>query len=366
MKTAYIGFSNINGISHIGATNAGIAQSDYTYSLIKSVVVCDYYSLAHTASTQTAKGSSCKTLTLRTTLIKNIYDSFKALFHLRLTGNYNNLIFYHSFIFAPLLFLIKISGGKYCLQVNEIFSLSGSHTGSAHALLEKLILKHASAYILATESLVNHVTYKLSDISKVKTFISGPITIPKKRTQKSNSEKIKIVYTGIVDTIKAGAMISIKLASLLNDNRYEVHIYGFGNEKDVSLLKRRIAKNNKSSQTKVTFLGSLPPNELLVALEKYDYGLATQTIDASFASTSFPSKILTYLSGGVKPLCASNPPLLSWKYNHLVFIYHNEDLSDLEGYLKTIKSKESINLSEELQKIQQSTINDLSKWLKHD
>jgi len=333
VKTAYIGFSKLDGISHIGATNAGVAQSDYTSRLLNVACNTDYYHCQSNAKVF----SSCSNpyvFILRKNKLLAIYDTLIFFFSKIFSSNYSNIVIYHSLLFLPLVLLLKVFGIKFIIQVNEIFSNSGTHSDKLHKFSEHLILKCASNFIISTEMLKPYINSIRKKKANFIAIISGPIYLLSNDVQSHKSKSISLVYSGVIDKVKnGGAFISVQLATILNSKKFNISIYGFGDDASLADLQKEILKNNAASHTKVSYKGCLDQNVLVRTLTSYDIGLVTQYINTPFSSTSFPSKILTYLSAGLLPVCATSPAVNTWKYNSFIHIYNQADLLDLRDWL---------------------------------
>jgi hypothetical protein len=365
MKIAYIGFSKTGIAPHTGATPAGIALSDFTYSIISEQLRADYINCQDLLPNSKSDPGNL-TFYLRTHPILNCIDAIKFLIYFKFLKNYNKTIVYHSLLFAPFLVILKLFGGNYILQVNEIFHLSGTHSSRIHKIVEQLIFRLASGYIISTELIINELplTKRPLDNKKIICVIPGPIAIPNVRKVDLKAERInlRLVYAGIIDKKKnGGAFIAIELAHLLDDSRFSIDVYGFGTVEDIALFKYE--SNNTRCKTKVTFLGNLAPTELKQRLGEYDIGLATQYIGTSFSSTSFPSKILTYLGSGLHVMAATSPALEAWRYKSLISLYSDTKLSDLVLSVKEFNRRDNCDIVGGISCLREQLINDISRNL---
>ena len=109
---------------------------------------------------------------------------------------------------------------------------------------------------------------------------------------------VHVVYAGTFDIRKGGAAAAAA-AEFLPGN-YHVHILGFGNEKDTAQIRRIIEQTASRSTAKVTFEGLLKGTDYIRFLQKCHIGLSTQDPLAAFNATSFPSKMLSYMSNGLQ------------------------------------------------------------------
>lgn len=201
---------------------------------------------------------------------------------------------YHSIAYSRILKIAKrIKGFKLILEVEEIYQDVGSAT-----LLERQseysIIKMSDAYIFSTELLKE----KLNTFGKPDLIIYGTYNVEKKLSDKFDDGKIHVVYAGTFDPRKGGSAAAAAAAFL--PNNYIVHICGFGNEKDTADLVKIVDENNKhTKQARLSYEGLLKGESYLRFLQSCHIGLSTQNPNASFNVTSFPSKILSYMSNGL-------------------------------------------------------------------
>lgn len=363
VKLAYLGFSNVNSNLHRSATSAGIAQSDYTHTLLNTIFETNYYVAVSTRDYKIPFDSKIPIL-IRNRLALRMYDCLNILCKINFK-KFNKIILYHSLLFLPLVFYFYILRIKFVLQVNEIYSLSGTHSSFFSRILEGFMFSTADSYIISSNSLVPILAkYKKSN-PKIISVISGPLIIREdvsfsKICNDSRPQSCRLVYAGIVDKVKnGGAFIAVKLANLLNSDNFTLDIYGFGENSCIDELKKIIVCNNSLSMTKVNYIGNLSQELLVNKLQNYDIGLATQYIGTSFSSTSFPSKILTYMCAGLNVICATSQPVNSWKYKDIINIYFDDDLTDLVNILMNMKIKSKAQVSERLKDIHREILKDL-------
>lgn len=243
------------------------------------------------------------------------------------------VIFYHSFIWVFLIPLLRLFNIKVILQVNEIFYNAGTHNSFFYKLVELTLFRLSHGFILSSKATLPFIK-KSGSTQPVVGEIPGPLIKPFNKSKSTNGNKIKLVYAGVIDyKDKRGAFITAELAQKLNNIEYEIDIFGFGSEKNISKLISEIKINNKTSKTKIFYNGSVSPKKLASKLDNYDIGLAIQGKDASFSESSFPSKILTYISAGLSVVATGTTAVNCWNHKNLIFVYKNNDLSDLLDYL---------------------------------
>lgn len=371
LKNAYIGFSNITGSRHSSASNGGVAQSDFTYTLLNEISGSDYY-ICHSDNPRSECAGNFFPFRLRVSIIFNILDVMRLMKLLLANGPYKNIVIYHSFIFFPLVIYLNLLGLKPILQVNEIFCRSGTHNSAVYKLVEYFMFALTKSYVVSTESIRRFLIGVCKNGINIVAIIPGPINIKKSMPLelcadtyvKPKDDVIRMVYAGVVDRNKSGgAFVAVDLARKLNARGFCIDIFGFGTEEDMDALRDEIKSNNTISSTKVRYCGNLQPEVLQSTITNYDVGLATQYIGTPFSASSFPSKILTYLSAGLNVVCATCEGVALWKEKEVLFIYQDQNLDDLVAYLKTKPIRSKFEIIERVRKIRDDIIFNLSAGL---
>ena len=199
--------------------------------------------------------------------------------------------FYHAIERIPVIRLAKkIKKFKLILEVEEIYA-NASKLMKKEIANEQEIFKLADAYMFSTELLNKQINTE----NKPYTIVYGTYDIQETISEKFNDGKVHCVYAGTFDRLKGGAVIAVSAAEFLDEN-YHVHIIGFGSEDDRKYLVEYIDKVRKKTKCTVTFDGLKVGKEYLNFIQKCHIGLSTQNPNELFNATSFPSKILSYLS----------------------------------------------------------------------
>jgi len=179
---------------------------------------------------------------------------------------------------------------KLILEVEEIYSdVSVIHPYFIH--LEKSLLNSADSYIYSTELLRNR-------INNIKPYLIlyGVYKIQEVEAQPDTDGKIHLLYAGIIDSHKRGAFNAIESTKYL-PAQYILHIIGFG---DTEKLCKRIAALNLTNKCKIIYDGLKSDSDYLSYCQKCHIGLSTQSMEGVYLQSSFPSKILSYLSMGLR------------------------------------------------------------------
>jgi hypothetical protein len=223
------------------------------------------------------------------------------------------VVVYHSMMaIYPIYFAQKIRKFKIILELNEIYQDVTSFS-SKFQKLEMQMIRNAESYILSTELLQSKIGNKDNFIINYGNY---RITT---EVNKYLDAKIHIVYAGIIDNEK-GAFNAVDCAQFLTEE-YIIHVIGFGNEKDIKELQSNIIKNNKSNRCKVVYDGLKTGEEYKEYVSKCHIGLSTQSPDAEYNSTSFPSKVLSYLSMGLRVVSVDIESITKSKIGKLLYYY---------------------------------------------
>jgi hypothetical protein len=366
MSLIYIGFTKINGLKHSCTTPAAIAQSDFTYKLLSEITDVEYYyCLDHVKNNR--KKNKKLPIQIRLGFFSNILDCFYLLVSIIKKKNVKRIILYHSLLFSFLAPLLRLAGKNVTLQLNEIYSNEYPYNTIKKKILEKILIWFSNDYILSTTELIRVISKKNLNIKKIP-IIPGPIYFEnlnkKKNFIKKKNTILKLVYSGVIDKSKiGGAFMAVELAKLLNDKQFEIFIYGFGEKKNVISLINKIKESNKKTKTKSYYKGNLDQALLVKTLKKYNVGLAIQQ-NLSYAKTSFPSKILTYLSSGLLPVFSDSRPIRKWvSSNNVGYIYKKNNMHELASYLKKIEYINHRQISAMPRQIYKNIEKNLSEFL---
>lgn len=238
---------------------------------------------------------------------------------------------YHSTYSLPFVrFLKKKKNARIILEVEEVYG-----DVSNDAKLKKREYKAFSAsdaFVFSTELLDE----KINRERKPSAVIYGSYRVEPGESKKADGEEVHCVYAGTFDVRKGGAAAAVDAAEFLPQN-YHIHVLGFGSEKDREELEVRIAAARKKNGAQVTFGGALAGKEYSDYLQSCDIGLSTQNPDGAFNDTSFPSKILSYLSNGLRVVTVKIPVVERTKIGPLMRYY---DVQDPKAIAEAIKKED--------------------------
>lgn len=236
------------------------------------------------------------------------------------------VLVYHSFWIIPSVFLAsKIKRLKVCLEVEEFYTDVGRWPPFLK-WLEIRFFKTFSVFIVPTLLIRDRVGSGDFYVA------SGSYKINFDKKYIKPNDKIRVLYAGIIDRQKRGAFNAIEAARYL-DSSYEIHVAGFG---DVDELLSCISDINSTSACKVYYDGLLTGEEFKDYCLGFHIGLSTQRVSGDYSSSSFPSKIFTYLSFGMQVVSPRINCVAGSAVADLINYYDNDDPASIAVCIKGI------------------------------
>lgn len=266
------------------------------------------------------------------------------------------IIVYHSIMATfPIYIAQKIKQFKIILEFNEIYQDVTDFSINLKRL-EKRIVKKADSYILSTELLK-------SKINTNKSFMVnyGNYQITEK-TYNPFDNKIHIVYAGILDKLKGGAFNAVESAKYLS-GKYVIRIIGFGNSQDIADLQDRIEQENSNNVCKIFFDGLKYGEEYTEYISKCNIGLSTQSPEAEYNNTSFPSKVLSYLSMGLRVVTIDIEAIRISQIGHILYYYNENNGKSIADAILNIEMNSQYDSKKVLIELDRSFIEDMQNLL---
>ena len=246
---------------------------------------------------------------------------------------------YHGVQKSPIILLAQmLKRFHFILEVEEIYSNLDLTSGEKWRYrLERAVIKRADSYIFASKQLAD----KCNDENKPFVVDSGSYYVPKLLTAKIDDGKIHLVYAGLIEYDKV-AFKSAKIATYLDD-RYVIHIIGYGNEKDISLLETLINKINSESQCFVQYEGLKRGDDYVTFLQSCHIGICPLSNSKDFQMACFPSKITSYLSNGLLVVTTDNEVLKTSSYNKYLYFVENDSPYAFAELIKSINIQDNLD-----------------------
>lgn len=246
---------------------------------------------------------------------------------------------YHSLFYMKLVKFLKIFKNiKLIYEIEEIYSDVVKNVRKKKK--ELLIFTYADAYLFPSYLFLD----LLSINRKPYVVIHGSYEIPQiKERIKFNDDKVHIVYAGTFNSVKGGVFNAIDCAKYLNE-KFVIHILGRGTNEENEIVISKINQLNSTCYCKIVYEGQLLGEEFFKFLSKCSIGLSTQKSDGDFNNSSFPSKILTYLSCGLRVISNDIEAVRTSDIGEKVFYYNdlqNSSMSIANQIIKVSKENEA-------------------------
>ena len=272
------------------------------------------------------------------------------LYIIKNTKQEETIIVYHGINkIIPLLFLKKIKKLHYILEVEEIFS-SLSTFRVWKTKLEMKMIRSADKYIFASKYLNKQVNLQ----NKPYCIINGNYKVEKVISEGFNDHKVHIVYAGIINS-KKGAFTSVELAKFL-PNSYHIHILGFGDVDEINKLIEHIKKNNNHNYACISYDGLICGKKYTEFLQKCDIGLCPQIADEKYNSFSFPSKISSYLSNGLRVVVSRSSAIEDSPLSSLLFFSDDDTPQQISKTILGIDLQSNYNSREVISQLDKQVV----------
>lgn len=272
---------------------------------------------------------------------------------LKNTKRDSTVIVYHSLGYMSLVKMLKkIKGFKLIIEAEEIY---GDVIGNPKIVKKEYnFFKIADSFIFPTELLSESVNTE----KKPEVIIYGTYHIAKEMPKLFTDGKIHCVYAGTLDPRKGGAAAAAAAALFLNGD-YHIHILGFGNEKEKKEMLGIIDDISKKTEAKVTYDGLLSGDEFTSFIQSCDIGFSTQDPSAVFNSTSFPSKILTYMVNGLRVVSIRIPAIEKSAVGKFMYYYDEQTPENIANAVKSIDLADGYDSRKELERIDREFVENI-------
>lgn len=254
------------------------------------------------------------------------------------------IIVYHSLGYDKMfIWLQKVKKLRIVGEIEEIYQ-DVAEQPHRHRRNEFRFIELCAKYIFPTQFLDKNINV----YDKPSVVVHGIYSRANITEKKFSDGKVHVVYGGTLDPNKGGAYAAVEAATHLSGN-YHIHICGFGDSVAIQTL---IKDSQSEAKATITFEGELIGDAYIHFIQKCHIGLSTQNPNAKFNDTSFPSKVLVYLSNGLKVVSARIPVVVNSALVDDIFFY-DEQISE--------KIAEAIILATESPDIKRDVLADLDE-----
>lgn len=264
------------------------------------------------------------------------------------------IIIYHSLRLLKLLKFLNKKDKNYILEMEEIYA--DVINNNKIKPVEIKLARMASGYIFPT----NLLDKEINTEKKPSVVIYGTYKVEKVINKKIFNEKekrIHCVYAGTFDPRKGGCAAAAAAAYL--PSNYHIHILGFGSNKEVEKIKKIIKETGEKSKAKVTYDGLLQGEEYINFIQNCQIGLSTQDPGAQFNATSFPSKILSYMSNGLRVVSIKIQAIEKSDIGEYIYYYDEQTPQNIAKAIKNVNFDDNYDSRTLIAKLDEKFLKDI-------
>lgn len=224
----------------------------------------------------------------------------------------DKILIYHSISFGKYYKKVLNAYGLYnsILLIAEFYSEVGNIKFDVNKEIK--MCRMFNKFILMSSGIKERIIS--DDIEKKCIFIYGVYRPVKLLARIKDDDRIHLVYAGTSSRIKGGLFNSLKAMKYLPDN-FMLHVFCIADQNTTEEIR-----TNKNT----VYEGYIDEISLSRLLQNYDIGLATQNPDLSFNTSSFPSKIINYLSCGLSVVSSDSISVRNSPVGDYVFFYEGQ------------------------------------------
>jgi len=302
---------------------------------------------------------SFPTANIITKFIKHISPNINLFLYLVMNVKKNETIMvYHSLGYRNTMAIAKrIVGFKIVLEVEEIYQ-DIVHCSNALRKKENESITKADKYIFSTGLLNERINIECKPFI----ILYGTYYAEKKYDERFDDQKTHIVYAGSFDSRKGGVDSAISVSKYLDD-KYHVHIAGFGSSNEKLRVLQMIDDVSMQTNCLISFEGALHGEKYSKLLQKCHIGLSTQNPIGEYNNSSFPSKVLSYMANGLRVVSTRIKVLETSEINDLIYYYDQNCPEDIAEVVKHINLEDVYDSRARLKKLDTKFTNDIQTLL---
>ena len=260
-------------------------------------------------------------------------------------------VYHEPTLMLPISLYKKTHEHRICMIAEELYSDIPKFSKLNKNKEIQYLQSFPDAYVFPTV-LLNDIINKGNE--KPYVIVHGTYHAEKEYRSDRDTEKIHVVYAGTLNQTKGGAAAAAATAEYLTE-KYHIHIIGFGTEEEKEDIIARIEHVKAKTKCSVSFDGVKLGEEYTRFIQKCDIGLSVQNPDASYNETSFPSKVLSYLSNGLRVVSIRIKALETSAVNELISYYDHQDPKEIAQAIMKIRMNESCDSRSVIKRLNDET-----------
>lgn len=270
----------------------------------------------------------------------------------------DTLIVYHSLALLRTVKMIKkLKKSKLIIEVEELYS-----DVREDLRLRKKEIKYfqiADKYIVITEMLNEMINVQ----NKPALIFHGTYKTIPKCSEKFSDGKKHVVYAGSFSKIKGGAYSAIESAEFLNED-YVLHILGRDDVDNNRSVLSKIEWVSQKTKCEIVYDGYKKGKEFDAFIQSCHIGLSTQQPDGKYNDSSFPSKILMYMSNGLPVVSIGIPAVKTSLVGKYIYYYDRPSSKNIADAIKAVPEYDDFEIRNKLTELDQKFTMELSQFLR--
>ena len=265
----------------------------------------------------------------------------------------DTVIAYHSLTLIDIIkSLRKKRSFKLILQVCEKYS--DLENAKGYEKKELSFISSADSYIFSS----NQLEKLFNNQNKPYIICMGTYKAEPVLNAPADDGKTHIVYAGTFNPYKGGVFNAIASAEYLDDS-YHLHVLGGAEDKLFKLVAKTIIEASLKTQCQITYDGFLTGDTYKSFLQSCHIGLSTQDSDGEFNNSSFPSKILVYLSNGLKVVSSKIPAVTTSAVDDAMHYYSYQSSREIAEAIIEAKNSNKCGSRELVAKLDRAFVEDI-------
>lgn len=268
----------------------------------------------------------------------------------------DHLLVYHSLAYTDV--IKRIQKRQKCKLTIEVEELYSDVTGNVAQREEEIaFLQTADSYLFITDLLRQAVNTEKPSLLSNGTYQALP-----DYGFRFDDDKIHVVYAGTFRKAKGGAYTAIETAEYLDD-RYVLDVLGGGNDEENAAVQQLIEDVSKKTSCKINYVGFKSGKDFNSYIQACHIGLSTQPPDAGFNATSFPSKVLMYMSNGLRVVSVRIPAVETSAVGDRIYYYDGQNAEEIAQVIRSVSLDDGYDSREHLKTLHTEFVEQLKNLL---
>ena len=267
-----------------------------------------------------------------------------------------HLLVYHSLAYQNVIrWICKLKKCRLTIEVEEIYSDVTGNTRQRESEIN--YLQTADSYLYITELLRNEV-----DAQKASVLYHGTYRALPDYGMRFDDDRIHVVYAGTFRKAKGGVYTAIAAAEYL-DHRYTLEILGGGSEEENAAVQELIREVSEKTKCKIKYVGYKSGKDFDSYIQACHIGLSTQQAVSKFNATSFPSKVLMYMSNGLRVVSVRIPAVETSAVGDRVYYYDKQDPKEIARVIRSVTLDDGYDSRAHLNVLHRNFVEQLKRLL---